>query len=310
MLQEIIVSSREDGWRLDKIVVEKAPPWVSRTFVQRQIKETKVFVDRKPRKPAYKVKTGESITFELPDKPEVLSVEPEEIPLNIVFEDHDIIVVNKDPGIIVHPLPRKQTGTLVNALLNHCMDLQGIGGVTRPGIVHRLDKDTSGVIIVAKNDLAHVSLSSQFKNRLTSKDYIAIVRGKTPISGKVDYSIARHPVNRLKMSVNESGKESLTYYRTLKNFSEIASLVFVSPKTGRTHQIRVHMREKGFPLLGDAVYGKARDDEIFGVKRQMLHAARLTVSHPRSGKRMTFIASLPADMKEVIVNLSELVTKR
>ncbi|KUK81385.1 pseudouridine synthase [Mesotoga sp. Brook.08.YT.4.2.5.1] len=310
MLQEITVSRREDGWRLDKIVVEKAPPWISRTFVQRQIMESKVFVDGRARKPAYKVKSGEIITFELPDKPQILSVEPEDIPLDIIFEDRDIIVVNKEPGIIVHPLPRKQTGTLVNALLNHCGDLQGIGGVTRPGIVHRLDKDTSGVIIVAKNDLAHVSLSSQFKNRLTSKDYLALVKGKTPASGKIDYSIARHPVNRLKMSINCNGKESLTNFRTLRNFSELASLVLVSPKTGRTHQIRVHMKEKGFPLLGDAVYGKARDDEIFGVRRQMLHALRLTVLHPRSGRRMTFLATLPEDMKEAIVNLSELVEKK
>lgn len=310
MLQEIIVSSREDGWRLDKVVVEKAPLWVSRTFVQRQIKNSKVFVNSRPRKPSYKVKIGESITFDLPEKPKVASVEPEAIPLKIVFEDRDIIVVNKDPGIIVHPLPRKQTGTLVNALLYHCKDLQGIGGVTRPGIVHRLDKDTSGIIIVAKNDLAHVSLSSQFKSRLTTKEYIALVRGKTPPFGKIDYSIARHPVNRLKMSVNENGKESLTYFQTLSNFSSIASLIIVRPRTGRTHQIRVHMKEKGFPLLGDAVYGKAREDEIFGIKRQMLHAMKLTVSHPRSGIRMTFIARLPEDMKEAIVNLSELKAKR
>jgi len=307
VLHEIIVTNREDGWRLDKLVTVKAPPWISRTAIQKQIKDSRVFVNGTCKKPGYKVRQGESITFELPDRPKVLSVEPEDIPLKIIFEDRDIIVVNKDPGVVVHPLQNRQTGTLVNALLNHCGDLQGIGGVMRPGIVHRLDKDTSGVIVVAKNDLSHISISAQFKNRETSKAYMAIVRGRTPKTGKIDLSIARHPVNRLKMAVRVDGKESLTHFKTLCNFDDKASLVLVTPKTGRTHQIRVHMKERGFPLLGDVMYGKAKEDELYGVTRQMLHAVSLTIFHPRSKRRMTFIAPLPEDMMSVIRNLSEVV---
>ena len=304
MIHEILVTNRENGWRLDKLVSEKAPPWISRTAIQRQIRDCKVFVDKVSKKPGYRVKSGESITFELPDRPEAMSIEPEDLPLKIIYEDRDIVVVNKDPGVIVHPLPSRQSGTLVNALLNHCMDLQGIGGVMRPGIVHRLDKDTSGVIVVAKNDLSHIALSAQFKNRETSKDYLAIVKGKTLPTGKVAFSISRHPVNRLKMKVSEDGKESLTYYKTLATFGGEASLVVASPRTGRTHQIRLHMKEIGHPLLGDAMYGRAREDAIYGVERQMLHAMRLTLFHPRSSKKMTFIAPLPDDMKKVLVNLS------
>ena len=304
MLQQLIVTSREDGWRLDACVAEKAPPWVSRSNVQRNIKEGKVFVNGCNKKSSFKVRNGDLITFDFPEKPKETAVEPEDLPLKIIFEDRDVIVVNKDPGMIVHPVPRKQSGTLVNALLNHCSDLQGIGGVVRPGIVHRLDKDTSGILVVAKNEMAHNSLTSQFKERLTSKEYIAIVKGRTPETGEIDIPIARHKTNRLKMTVDDEGKKSLTRYIVLCHFGDVASLILVKPRTGRTHQIRVHMKSTGHPLLGDHLYGKANEDRVYGVERQMLHALRLSFYHPRSGERVTFQAPLPEDIKAAIKNLS------
>lgn len=304
MLQKITVTSREDGWRLDSYVTEKAPSWVSRSNVQRNIKGGKVFINGMSKKAGSKVKIGDVITFDFPDKPREDKVEAEPLPLNIIYEDHDIIVVNKDPGMIVHPVPRKQSGTLVNALLNHCSDLQGIGGVMRPGIVHRLDKDTSGIMVVAKNELAHNSLTRQFKERLTSKEYFAITRGTTPETGEIEASLARHRVNRLKMTVNDDGKKSFTRYITLSHFGEMASLVLVKPKTGRTHQIRVHMKSIGHPLLGDHLYGKPNLDKPYGIERQMLHAFKLSFYHPRSENRVTFIAPIPEDIKLAIKNLS------
>lgn len=303
MLEEVMVTNRENGWRLDRFVTEIVPNWVSRSAIQRHIKEGKVLVNGSMKKPSYKVKAGEHITFEVPDKPAESEAQPENIPLNIIYEDKDIIVVNKPAGMIVHPVHNKKSGTLVNALLNHCEDLQGIGGVMRPGIVHRLDKETSGIIIVAKNDMAHNSLSLQFKARSTEKTYIAIARGRTPAQGQIVLPLGRHPVNRLKMTVLFDGKEATTNYRTLKHFSKIASVVLAKPKTGRTHQIRVHMKEIGHPLLGDKLYGKAHQDEALGVYRHMLHALKLCFNHPRTGKRMSFVARIPEDMARVLKNL-------
>lgn len=308
MLEEVIVSRGEDGWRLDTFLAEKAPPWISRSAIQKAIKDSKVFVDGSLKKPGYRVKAGERVKFDLPDKPKADPVEPEEIPLRVLYEDQDMVVLNKDPGIIVHPLPNRSSGTLVNALLYRYRDLAGLES-TRPGIVHRLDKDTSGVMVVARTERALLALSAQFRERLIHKEYLALVRGKTPPSGRVEVSIGRHPVNRLKMTVKEDGKESLTRFRTLANFAEFASLVLVSPRTGRTHQIRVHMKESGHPLLGDRVYSRSGGEELYGVKRQMLHAMKLTLFQPSTGERVTFIAPLPSDMKEVIANLAELVKR-
>jgi len=305
VLEEITVTNRENGWRLDRFITEIAPAWVSRSAIQRHIKEGKVLVNGSTKKPGYKVKAGECITFEMPGKPLEAEAQPEDIPLNIIYEDRDIIVVNKPAGMIVHPVHNKKSGTLVNALLNHCGDLQGIGGVMRPGIVHRLDKETSGIIIVAKNDMAHNSLSLQFKVRSTEKTYIAIAKGKTPPHGQIVLPLGRHPVNRLKMTVLFDGKEATTNYRTIKYFSKVASLLMVKPKTGRTHQIRVHMKEIGHPLLGDKLYGKAHQDEAFGVYRHMLHALKLCFNHPRTGERLSFVAQIPEDMAKVLKNLSD-----
>ncbi|HIP92480.1 MAG TPA: RluA family pseudouridine synthase [Thermotoga sp.] len=306
-MRDYEVTSREEGWRLDIFVLEKAPNWVSRSMVQKAIKEGKILVNGKKKKPSYKVKKGETIQIDLPEKPSPITVKPEEIEIPVLYEDKDIIVVNKPPGMIVHPVPSHTSGTLVNALLNICKDLQGIKGDLRPGIVHRLDKDTSGVMVVAKNDLAHMSLSKQFKERMVEKTYLAIVKGFLKNDeGIIDMPLARHPVNRVKMAVLTDGREAITFYKVLRRFKDIATFLLVNPKTGRTHQIRVHMKYIGHPILGDKIYGKHKQDEMLGVKRQMLHALALSFYHPRKGDKMKFIAPIPDDFKEVLKKLHEL----
>ncbi|ONN27265.1 RNA pseudouridine synthase [Thermosipho affectus] len=303
---EIQVTAREKGWRLDKFVQEIAPSWISRTYIQKAIKSGEIIVNNEIKKPSYKLKKGDVVFFELPEEPKKVEIVPENIPIDVIYEDRDIIVINKAPGVVTHPTPSFISGTLVNALMYHCKDFQGISGELRPGIVHRLDKDTSGVIVVAKNDKAHQSLSSQFKERLTEKTYIAITSGVIKKDyGTIDVPLGRNPVVRTKMAPLEWGKSALTYYKVLKRF-KVATLVLAFPKTGRTHQIRVHMKYIGHPLLGDELYGKGKKDEIFGVKRQMLHALRLSIFHPTTGKKMIFVAPLPSDFKRVIKNLSEI----
>lgn len=302
---DLRVTSRENGWRLDKFLLEKTPDWVSRTTIQKAIKSGEVLVNGSPKKPSYKVKSGDTITLNLPEKPKSPEVRPENIPLDILYEDRDILVINKQAGLITHPIPSHTSGTVVNAVLYHCRDLQGVGGVLRPGIVHRLDKDTSGVMVIAKNDMAHQSLTRQFKERTTEKVYVCLVRGVPQRrEGLVEASIARNPVLRVKMTVGTgTGRAALTYYKVARTFGGVASLVLAYPKTGRTHQIRVHMKHIGHPLLGDAVYGKAKEDEIFGVRRQMLHALILGINHPRTGERMRFVARIPDDFKNAILTL-------
>jgi len=305
------VTSREEGWRLDIFVLEKAPDWVSRSMVQKAIKEGKILVNGERKKPSYKVKRGEKIQIDLPEEPSPVEVKPEKIDIEVLYEDKDIIVVNKPPGMIVHPIPSHTSGTLVNALLYICKDLQGIKGDLRPGIVHRLDRDTSGVMVVAKNDLAHTSLSRQFKDRVVEKTYLAIVKGSPrDDEGVIDLPLARHPVNRVKMTVLSDGREAITYYKVLRRYKDIATLLLVNPKTGRTHQIRVHMKHIGHPILGDKVYGKHKQDEMLGAKRQMLHALILSFYHPRNSKRMKFIAPIPEDFRNVLKKLYDLSEAR
>ncbi|AEH50688.1 RluA family pseudouridine synthase [Pseudothermotoga thermarum] len=296
---EFKVGKSEANQRLDLFLLAKLPVKFSRSYIQKAIKEGKVKVNQKVQKPSYKVKPGDVIFVEEPAvelKP--IAVEPEPIHLDILYEDHDIIVVNKPAGMVVHPIPAHMTGTLVNALLYHCKDLQGIGGELRPGIVHRLDKDTSGVIVVAKNDLAHQSLSKQFKDRKVFKMYFALVQGCVKNDeGEIQLSLARHPVHRIKMTVSETGRKSITLYKVLKRFKDLATLVVAYPKTGRTHQIRVHMKFIGHPIIGDPLYGKKSFE---GIERQMLHAARLGFFHPRTGEYVQFTAPLPEDFKQAI----------
>ncbi|XQT34778.1 ribosomal large subunit pseudouridine synthase D (rRNA-uridine isomerase D) (rRNA pseudouridylate synthase D) [Thermotoga neapolitana DSM 4359] len=305
------MEKREEGWRLDQFLKEKTPSWISRSMIQKAIKEGKVKVNGQIKKPSYKLKEGEIVEVELPEEPKEPTVQPEKIDLKILYEDRDIIVIDKPGDMIVHPVPSKLSGTLVNAILYHCSDLQGVGGKLRPGIVHRLDKETSGVIVVAKNDLAHQSLSRQFKDRKVKKTYILLARGRIKEDeGTVELPLARHPVLRVKMTVSENGKEAITHYRVLKRFDDVATLVLAFPQTGRTHQIRVHMKSLGHPIMGDKIYGKYKEDEMFGIKRQMLHALKLGFFHPRTGEWMEFVSPIPEDFKEAIRKIAAYVRER
>lgn len=265
-------------------------------------------------KPAQKVETDTYIVVTIPPA-ESSDITPEDIPLNVLYEDEQVIVVDKPAGLTVHPAAGTPRGTLVNALLFHCKNnLSGVGGVERPGIVHRLDKDTSGVMVVAKTDEAHQSLTEQFKNRTTNRRYAALVYGTLPYKeGVITGNIARHPKDRKKMTVVKSGgKEAITTFRTIKEFNDEISLVQLKLKTGRTHQIRVHLTNEGFPIVGDPVYGKARHlrytspEAEFLMKqteRQLLHAFFLAFDHPVTGERLTFQSPLPEDMTNILDRL-------
>jgi 23S rRNA pseudouridine1911/1915/1917 synthase len=262
------------------------------------------------------VKLDDKISIDIPP-PEKYEVQPEDIPLNVVYEDDDLLVVNKPRGMVTHPAPGHYTGTLVNALLYHIKGLAGVGGVERPGIVHRLDKDTSGLLLVAKTDLAHRSLSKQIKDRTVKRSYVALVYGVLKQNdGYIQEKIGRHPVHRKKMAViKQAGlksREALTFYRVLKRFSAKGgsasggkdhTLVELQLKTGRTHQIRVHMSHIGHPLVGDRTYGKIQGS--FNIEGQLLHAQTVSFVHPRTGKYMEFSAPMPAEMEEVIKTLGK-----
>jgi 23S rRNA pseudouridine1911/1915/1917 synthase len=303
---EFIISEEQKGERIDHFLSTQKELGQTRTQVQRLIDEGFVELNSgEIPKASYKTRAEDCITVKLPP-PKKLEVKPEAVPLNIVYEDSDLIVVNKPRGMSVHPGAGRETGTLVNALLAHCRDLSGIGGVMRPGIVHRLDKDTSGLIVVAKNDLAHQALAGQFKNREVSKKYLALVHGVVKQDqGVIETLIGRHRVLRKKMSVigaggEGRGKSAITHYKVVERFKNYA-LVELDLKTGRTHQIRVHMNYLGFPLIGDPTYGKKKEE--FKVNGQMLHAAELSFNHPRSGERLAFQAILPRDMSELVRKL-------
>jgi len=291
--------SEVSGVRLDAWLAEAVPEH-SRARWQGLIREGRVTVNGESVKPNCKLRIDDCVRWTVPGPVEALP-QPEEIPLDILYEDRDLIVINKPAGLVVHPAAGHDTGTLVNALLHHCTDLAGIGGEKRPGIVHRLDKDTSGVMVIAKNEAAMNSLARQFKERETEKEYLALVRGEpSPPGGTVETTIGRHPVHRKKMAVNvRGGRGAVSRYEVLKNFGEV-SLVRVRIETGRTHQIRVHMAHIRHPVIGDTVYGR---NSSVKAPRQMLHAARLSLTHPATGRRLTFEAPLPADMKNCMDSL-------
>jgi 23S rRNA pseudouridine1911/1915/1917 synthase len=310
------VAPREAGLRLDTVLAAHLDP-CSRSYAARLIRGGCASVDGTHRKPGYKVKLNERIDCRLPPAQPV-DVQPELLPLDILFEDRDLIVLNKPPGIVVHPAAGHPGGTLVNGLLHHCPDLEGIGGLKRPGIVHRLDKDTSGVLVVAKTGQAHHELSRQFKSRRIRKRYLALVLG-TPDSkrGCIDLPIGRHPKERKKMStVSTSGREAVTVWQVKQHY-EGATLLEIDLKTGRTHQIRVHCTSMGHPVVGDAVYGKRRclsrlakqNASLYAVlksaQRQMLHALNLEFVHPAAAKSMCFTAPLAEDMQAIIDQLEK-----
>jgi 23S rRNA pseudouridine1911/1915/1917 synthase len=282
------------GERLDVFVARRLPE-LTRSRVRRLIDDGMVRADGHLAKASLRLDAGQRVYVEVPPAREG-TAQPEQIALDVIFEDGDLLAINKPAGMTVHPSPGHLTATLVNAILAHCDDLSGIGGVMRPGIVHRLDRDTSGVILVAKNDAAHNALARQLKEREVEKTYMALVEGTPkPAEGVIDAPIARDPRNRQRMSIVEGGRESVTSYRLVDRFSGY-SLVEARPKTGRTHQIRVHLAAIGHPIAGDRVYGKGSRD----FPRHMLHAWRIAFAHPRTGERMELEAPLPADFAEAL----------
>lgn len=296
-----VIKVEEDGKRIDAYVAEKMD--ISRVNVQRLIEENKLLVNGKSVKPSYKVKLGDEISIEK-EEPKEIEIKPENIPIPILYEDNDIIVVNKPKGMVVHPANGNWEGTLVNAIMAICKDsLSGIGGEIRPGIVHRLDKDTSGVIVIAKNDKAHINLSEQIKNHEVEKTYIALVRGIVKANeATIDMPIARSTSDRKKMAVSEKGKKAVTHFKVLKRYSKYnCSLLEVKIETGRTHQIRVHLAQIGYPIIGDSVYSKGSN--IWGIEGQCLHAISLKFHHPVTGKEMFIEAPLPEYFDNLIKEL-------
>ncbi len=297
------IKAENKGERIDSILCKKLTA-LTRSAIQRLMREGNITIDSLPVKPSQKLKGGEMISVIIP-APSEISTKAEDIPLEIVYEDSDLLVIDKPAGMVVHPAAGNYSGTLVNALLHHCKDLSGIGGEIRPGIVHRLDKDTSGLIVAAKNDSAHISLSKQLKSRALTRIYKALTRGiPRRMSGIIDASIGRNPLHRKKMAVlKEGGREAVTHYRVEEKFAGYA-LIELSLKTGRTHQIRVHLKSVNCPLLGDATYGHGitEKEKRMGLRlgRQALHAETIKFIHPAKGEEMEFHSPLPQDMKHAI----------
>lgn len=291
----ILVQEEDEGVRLDKFLSlyyeEK-----SRSYFQFLIKQGKVQIDGREGKKQERIVGGQCIQLEFLPPPDI-SLKAENIPLDILFEDEDIIVINKPPGMVVHPAPGNWTGTLVNALLYHCQSLQQNSEQSlRPGIVHRLDKETSGVMVAAKNLRSHAALVEAFSKRSVGKRYLALCVGN-PGEGQVKNNLGRHPKERKKMAVLEDGgKEAITLYQTVSHHENL-SLVQLDLLTGRTHQIRVHMKHRGCPILGDQLYGSSSMNKQCAAKRQLLHAWELSLQHPVNGKELRFLAPIPEDMK-------------
>lgn len=298
-LETVTAEAEDAGTRADVFLAAKLG--VSRSNMQKLLEDGRVKRGEKIIKANYKVRAGEMFVVDIPE-PEPIEAVPENIPLDIIYEDDDVVVLNKARGMVVHPAPGNYTGTLVNALLYHCSNLSGINSAIRPGIVHRLDKDTSGIMIVAKNDAAHISLSQQIQSKTAVRTYLAVVRGNIKTdSGTIETQIAREKNDRKKMAVvKEGGRDAITDYEVLERFGKY-TLVRCKLRTGRTHQIRVHMEYLGYPLVGDPKYSPMKTP--FGIKGQALHSHTLEFTHPRTGERMKFEAPLPEDMHKIITRL-------
>lgn len=298
-LETVTAEAEDAGTRADVFLAAKLG--VSRSNMQKLLEDGRVKRGEKIIKANYKVRAGEMFVVDIPE-PEPIEAVPENIPLDIIYEDDDVVVLNKERGMVVHPAPGNYTGTLVNALLYHCSNLSGINSAIRPGIVHRLDKDTSGIMIVAKNDAAHISLSQQIQSKTAVRTYLAVVRGNIKTdSGTIETQIARDKTDRKKMAVvKEGGRDAITDYEVLERFGKY-TLVRCKLRTGRTHQIRVHMEYLGYPLVGYPKYSPMKTP--FGIKGQALHSHTLEFTHPRTGERMKFEAPLPEDMHKIITRL-------
>jgi 23S rRNA pseudouridine1911/1915/1917 synthase len=309
-ISEVTLDASAAGQRLD-VSLAKAFPDHSRSFLTRLLKEGAILLDGKEAKPSYKVRGGERVEVEWPE-PEVIAARPEAIPLDVLFEDADVIAVNKPAGMCAHPSAGHPSGTLVNALLHHCTDLSSINGTIRPGIVHRLDADTTGVIIAAKNDTAHQALQEQFMARSVHKRYVALCHG-APMHDRFtcEGRIGRHPVRRTEMTIvrsAEEGRAAQTDFEVVQRFAGRKGgalfLVLARPHTGRTHQIRVHLAKAGFPILTDPLYGREESVPELGLHRHALHAWRLEIRHPRTRELLRLEAPLADDMKGALLALS------
>lgn len=304
-IQELksIVSDSESSTRIDKYVTQKVTT-LTRSYIQKLIKKGYISVNGESIKSNYKVRANDSVTIILPE-PEELEIIAEDIPLDILYEDQDIIIINKEKGMVVHPAVGHYTGTIVNALLFHCKDqLSGINGVIRPGIVHRIDRDTTGVIVICKTDQAHVCIAQQLKEHSITRKYNAIVYNQfSNENGKIDAPIGRHPIDRKKMAINyKNGRNAVTHYQVLANLKNNLSYIECQLETGRTHQIRVHMSSIGHPLVGDFVYGSEK--QKWNLDGQALHARVLGFIHPTTKQYVEFEAPLPNYFSELLNKLS------
>ncbi|AYC29178.1 RluA family pseudouridine synthase [Paenisporosarcina cavernae] len=298
--KEFTVTEETKGNRIDKFLSEQEPEW-SRSQVQTWLKDGHILVNDEQVKTNYKVKEADEVVVTIPDVQE-LEIVAEDLDLEIVYEDADVLVVNKPRGMVVHPAPGHTSGTLVNGLMHHCTDLSGINGVARPGIVHRIDKDTSGLLMVAKNDMAHESLVDQLVKKTVTRKYIALVHGHIAHDkGTIDAPITRDTRDRQSMAVGDKGKHAVTHFRVLERFQDY-TLVECRLETGRTHQIRVHMKYIGFPLVGDPKYGPKKTLDIGG---QALHAAVIGFDHPRTGEYMEFERPIPETFQEVLETIKK-----
>lgn len=300
-MKKINIDIKNVGKRIDIYLAESMN--ISRVNAQRLIEEEKVLVNEKTTKVSYKIQIKDEIKVE-EEKPKEIELEAQNIPLDILYEDKDIIVVNKTKGMVVHPANGNLDGTLVNAIMAICKDtLSGIGGEIRPGIVHRLDKNTSGVIIVAKNDKAHINISEQIKNHKVEKTYIALVRGNVKENeATINMPIGRSTKDRKKMAVNKNGKNAITHFKVIERFKEY-TLLEIKIETGRTHQIRVHLAEIGYPIIGDEVYSNGKNK--WNIQGQCLHAKSLKFKHPINEKEMFIEAPLPKYFEKIICELKE-----
>ena len=292
-----IVEEKDAKVRIDKAISDRDPE-LSRVAIQRLIENGKILVNGKNTKASYKLVAGDEVTIEK-EEPVEVKLEAEEIPLDVIYEDSDILVVNKQKGLVVHPGNGNPNGTLVNAIMAKCKDsLSGIGGEIRPGIVHRIDKDTSGLLIIAKNDKAHINMSEQIKNHEVVKTYLALVRGNVKENeATINMPIARSTKDRTKMAVSKNGKSAVTHIKVLERFDGF-TYIKVNIETGRTHQIRVHMAQIGYPIVGDGVYSNGKNP--FGVEGQMLHSSKLEFVHPVTGKEMVLEAPLPEYFEDIL----------
>lgn len=299
----IKVNEENVGKRIDSFI-PMVQEDISRSMVQKLIEQKNIKVNGKETKHSYKLKLNDEIEIFVPEAKEI-NLKAQDIPLNVIYEDNDIIVINKPKGMVVHPANGNPDGTLVNAVMNICKDsLSGIGGEIRPGIVHRLDKDTSGAIIVAKNDKAHIALSEQLKNHEVKKTYLALVRGIIKENeATINMPIARSKKDRKKMDVDKDGKEAITHFKVLGRYKNKYTLLQINLETGRTHQIRVHLSHIGYPIIGDEVYSNGKNE--WNVSGQCLHAWKLEFIHPITGKKISLEAEIPEYLKNIIKELEE-----